>query len=59
MCYKDMTFCWSDCINIECSRNFSPEHKANAAKWWGDDTAPVAWSASYREGCSEYKQPHE
>ena len=56
--YKDMTFCDCDCVNTTCHRNFSPEHKEAAAKWWGNDTAPVAFSGSYRDGCEEYKQPN-
>lgn len=59
MAYKDMTFCYSDCVNTKCYRNFSPEHRANAIKWWGDDTFPLAMSASYRVDCDEYKQPQE
>lgn len=58
MNYKDMTFCYSDCINHKCHRNFSPEHKEAATKWWGNDTAPVAFSASYREDCNEYEKPN-
>lgn len=57
--YKDMTFCYSDCVNTKCYRNFSPEHRANAIKWWGDDTFPLAMSESFRVGCDDYKQPQE
>lgn len=57
MCYKDKTFCNSNCVNTECNRNFSPEQRAGAIKWWGNDTAPVAFSASYRDGCEDYKAP--
>ena len=56
-CYKDMTFCGSDCVNTRCLRNFSPEQQANAIKWWGDATAPVAFSNGFKDGCKEYKAP--
>lgn len=56
-CYKDMTFCNSDCSNTRCHRNFSPEQRANAIKWWGDDTFPIAWSADYRVDCPDYELP--
>jgi len=60
MCYRDMTFCSSDCINTECFRNFTDEHKANAQKWWKsfEGEPPVAFS-DFSVGCSSYKGPKE
>lgn len=55
MCFKDMTFCNSDCINTKCMRNFSPKLREEAVKWWGDETFPIAYSASFKEGCDIYQ----
>lgn len=57
VCYKDMTFCKSDCSNTHCHRNFSLEQRDNAIKWWGDDTFPIAFSAAYRVDCPDYELP--
>jgi hypothetical protein len=42
ICYKDMTFCWAACDNDKCSRKYTKEVIANAAKWWGSNEAPIA-----------------
>ena len=46
-CYKDKTFCNSDCVNTQCHRNFSPQVSAEANTWAesiGIDYAPIALS---------------
>ena len=48
LCYKDMTFCSSDCKNEECFRHFGTEQKIGADKWWANfntpGSAPIAFS---------------
>ena len=47
MCYRDMTFCSraEECANHEvCPLWFSPEERAKAEKWWGNDDPLVAFS---------------
>jgi len=44
ICYKDMTFCVAKCDNKDCSGMLTDEVRANAAKWWGSDEAPIAVS---------------
>lgn len=58
MCYLDQTFCSSDCINTECFRNFSPEKREGAKRWWKDmpGSAPIAFS-DFSKGCEEYVRP--
>lgn len=55
LCFKDKTFCSSDCINKNCHRNFTEEEK-NLSILWGGPDAPVAFS-DYSENCSDYKAP--
>lgn len=33
ICYKDKTFCSSDCTNSSCFRFFSEEERQGAIKW--------------------------
>lgn len=57
MCYKDKTFCSSDCINSDCYRYFSEEDRKGAEKWanWlGIEEAPIAWS-DFSDTCPLYK----
>jgi hypothetical protein len=54
ICYKDMTFCKSDCINTNCFRNWTEEKSKDAKKWWGSDNAPVAFS-DFSKDCKDYK----
>lgn len=58
ICYRDMTFCSSNCINTRCFRNFSPEQKEEAARWWKGlpGAAPIAMS-DFSKGCEEYVHP--
>ena len=37
ICYKDKTFCSSDCTNKDCHRFFSDEVREGARKWWDHD----------------------
>ena len=42
--YHDMTFCpfYADCADgHDCPRALTPEVLAEAARWWGDDGAPI------------------
>lgn len=54
ICYRDMTFCASDCTNTACHRHFGPEDSAAARRWWGSDDAPVSF-AYFSADCPDYK----
>ena len=56
ICYRDKTFCGSDCVNLSCGRNFTPEDRERARAWWGGDGAPVAY-ANFKDRCDEYIAP--
>jgi len=58
LCYKDQTFCSSDCTNKECFRFFGDEQKEGAAKWWRglEGNPPIAFS-DFRERCPAYTPP--
>jgi hypothetical protein len=58
ICFRDMSFCASNCANRDCRRNYGPEEKAAAREWWGGDDAPVAL-ANFRTGCADYKEPSQ
>lgn len=53
LCYKDKTFCGSDCVSDDCHRNFGDKEKQGAKLWMGDD-APVAFT-DFSKHCPEYK----
>lgn len=56
LCYKDMSFCSSDCVNTKCRRFFGDEQLEGARKWWAHDpdNAPVAF-INFAPGCEEYR----
>lgn len=57
LCYKDKTFCSSDCTRSDCYRYFSEEDRKGAKEWakgLGIEEAPVAWS-DYSGVCFWYK----
>lgn len=56
ICYKDMTFCSSNCVNTACSRHYGPEQREGAKRWWGSDDAPVAFS-DFSDRCDSYEAP--
>lgn len=55
ICYKDMTFCSSDCVNTDCRRNFTDQVQEDAKKWWGDieGEPPIAFS-DFSQSCEQY-----
>jgi hypothetical protein len=55
LCYKDRTFCRSDCVNTECFRHWGKEQQEGARKWWSHDpgNAPVAFS-DFSSKCEGY-----
>jgi len=55
ICYRDMTFCASDCTNTACRRHFGPAQAEGARRWWSHDpeNAPVAFS-DFSDTCSDY-----
>ena len=52
LCYRDMTFCDSDCANRECFRNLTPEHRQKSI----DLDLPVA-KANFWFNCKAYEAP--
>lgn len=58
ICYKDKTFCNSDCINTSCHRFFGAEQSKAANAWWGSDNAPVSMQ-DFSPACDDYEQPDE
>jgi len=53
MCFKDMSFCGSDCTYETCRRHFGEAEKRAAERWWGGPDAPVAFT-DLRDGCPNY-----
>ena len=53
LCFKDMTFCKSDCTNSDCWRFFSEELKKESIEWMGED-APIAFS-DFSDVCVNYQ----
>lgn len=53
ICYRDMTFCSSDCTNAECPQHWDDAKQAAADKWWGKPGAPVAF-ADFSHACDRY-----
>lgn len=43
MCFLAKTFCSQKCGNLECGRNFTPEHAEQAKTCWGGEDAPIAF----------------
>jgi hypothetical protein len=59
LCYKDKTFCSSDCTRSDCYRYFSEEDREGAKEWakvLGVKEASIAWS-DYSSTCFWYKPP--
>ena len=56
ICYKDMTFCNSNCTNRACSRFVSEDVKEGARNWWGSDDYPIALS-DFSDTCEAYEAP--
>jgi hypothetical protein len=56
LCYKDKTFCSSDCVVSDCWRFLSDEDREGARKWWphDPDNAPIALS-DFSKDCFWYK----
>lgn len=55
LCFKDQTFCASDCKNDTCFRHFTDETHQAAREWWGGDDAPIAFS-DFSKTCPGYKK---
>lgn len=55
ICYRDRTFCNSDCTNEECQRNYTKErHEQNI----NGVNLPVAM-ADFSKNCDRYQEPEE
>jgi hypothetical protein len=57
LCYRDMTFCASDCINTDCTRHFGEAEREGSRLWWNHDpdNAPIA-VADFSDVCEHYKK---
>lgn len=60
MCFRDMTFCASDCTNAKCRRHFGDDDRA-AARAWGatfghEEDPPVAFT-DFSGDCPDYEAP--
>lgn len=60
LCYRDMTFCDSNCTNTACRRHFGPVQAEGARRWWSRDpeNAPVAFS-DFSDACPDYRKSGE
>lgn len=60
ICYKDRTFCNSDCINKECWRYFGEEQREGAKRWWEGCSGepPVAFS-NFSKSCDSYMKGND
>lgn len=58
ICFRDQTFCSSDCKRDTCHRFWTDELHQQARNWWSHepDNAPVAFS-DFSETCPEYLKP--
>lgn len=60
ICYKDMTFCSSDCVQTGCFRHWDNKKQTAANIWWTEDPegtgAPIAFS-DLSSRCEQYKAP--
>lgn len=54
ICFKDMSFCGSDCTNSKCRRHFGEGDRLAAKRWWGSDEAPVAFT-DFSGTCPDYE----
>jgi len=52
LCYRDQAWCHTDCVNTECFRNLTPEHRAKAIEL----DLPVCY-ANFWFGCKSYVAP--
>ncbi len=53
ICYKDRTFCGSDCTNTACSRHFGDDDLEAAKKWWDGEKPPIMFAAMSHD-CQSY-----
>lgn len=53
LCFRDMTFCESDCTNVECRRCLTDEVRAAGRFWWGGEDVPICVS-DFSASCPDY-----
>lgn len=58
MCFRDKTFCGSDCTRKTCWRHFGAADRVAARAWWSHDpdNAPIAF-APLHEMRPDYQPP--
>lgn len=54
ICFRDRTFCNAKCSNTDCSIKLTQQVFKDAARWWGNDNAPIA-IGDRSDGCTGYK----
>lgn len=62
LCFKDQTFCGSDCVNEDCHRYFGDAQRAEAKAWAARSGLrfPPVMMADYSKRCDDYRKPgHE
>jgi hypothetical protein len=61
ICFRDRSYRNLVCETVQCDRNFTPEAKAAAEKWWEmfkmPGEAPVHFTDTYAKRCGEYRPP--
>lgn len=58
ICFKDRTFCSSDCVQSRCFRFFGEVQRQEAEDWaasFGWEEAPIAFS-DWTNSCPDYKK---
>ncbi len=58
LCFRDMSFCSSDCTNKLCRRHFDEKDQKEAVAWWGSPEPPIAF-ADFSAGCKDYTPPQK
>lgn len=56
ICFRDKTYCASDCKRDTCDRHWTDELHEQARRWWNHapDDAPVAFMDYAKQGCKDY-----
>lgn len=63
MCYKDKTFCGSDCVNDDCHRFVSEGLLTDSLEWTKtfkpDAKFGILALSDFSDTCNEYKEPNQ
>jgi hypothetical protein len=63
LCFRDRSFCASDCTNTACPKHFGEDDKLAAKEWarrigFDEGEVPVSFS-DLSKGCPEYRKPEK